>query len=220
MRALRVPLRRRIRMSIILTAAAPLLLPLLSGALMWPIETRFHRTDLEAGPRITGFIALGGVGDRIDEAVALGVRHREAKVVVTGHAPLPAAYFDAKGMDRERLLIEASATNTYENATRTAQLLGAEKTRRWILVTSASHMPRAMGCFRKAGFAVEPWSVPDRTQSWSGRLHKAAHEWAGLLVYWLDGRTDALFPSPDRGAAMATAAISAERAASGGSATR
>ncbi len=221
MRALRAFRRRRLRTSIIIaTACLPLLLPLLSEALMWPIQSRFHRTDLEAGTHIAGFIALGGGVERIDEAVSLGVRHRDAKVIVTGHAPLPATYFAARGLDTQRLLIEPNATNTYENATHTAKLLGAEKSGRWILVTTDSHMPRAMGCFRKAGFWVEPWPITDQERNWSKRLHKAAHEWGGLLVYWLDGRTDALFPSPEPAAAIATAAISADRTATSGPTTR
>ena len=34
---------------------------------------------------------------------------------------------------------------------------------RWLLVTSAYHMPRSVGLFRKAGFAVEPYPVNWRT---------------------------------------------------------
>src|SRR6266478_6390205 len=36
--------------------------------------------------------------------------------------------------------------------------------RRWLLVTSAYHMPRAIGVFRKAGFPVEPYPVDWRTR--------------------------------------------------------
>jgi DUF218 domain len=33
---------------------------------------------------------------------------------------------------------------------------------RWLLVTSAYHMPRAIGVFRKAGFPVEPYPVSSK----------------------------------------------------------
>jgi uncharacterized SAM-binding protein YcdF (DUF218 family) len=79
---------------------------------------------------------------------------------------------------------------------------------RWLLVTSAWHMPRAIGCFRKAGFPVEAWTVDYRT---SGRIDLwpnsnltvglrqidfATREYVGLLMYYLSGRTSALFPGP------------------------
>jgi len=70
-------------------------------------------------------------------------------------------------------------------------------------------MPRAMGVFRKAGFPVEPWPVDYRTSGPDAyveffdapskglrRLDEVTHEWVGLVVYWLTGRTDALFPGP------------------------
>jgi uncharacterized SAM-binding protein YcdF (DUF218 family) len=77
-------------------------------------------------------------------------------------------------------------------------------------VTSAFHMPRAVGLFRKAGFAVEPYPVDWRvgegadvfalSQAASGlaRIDTAMREWMGLLAYRLVGRTDALFPGPNQ----------------------
>jgi uncharacterized SAM-binding protein YcdF (DUF218 family) len=70
-------------------------------------------------------------------------------------------------------------------------------------------MPRAIGCFRKAGFPVEPWPVDFRTglQFQPLRFHSALtegwrrfdfvmREYAGLLAYYVSGRTTALFPGP------------------------
>jgi uncharacterized SAM-binding protein YcdF (DUF218 family) len=81
---------------------------------------------------------------------------------------------------------------------------------RWLLVTSAYHMPRSVGLFRKAGFAVEPYPVDwrvggrddllDFTKTASDGLSRtdtAVREWMGLVAYWLAGRSDALFPGPD-----------------------
>jgi len=69
-------------------------------------------------------------------------------------------------------------------------------------------MPRAVGCFRVAGFQVEPHAV-EFTTSWShpfagyvpgsaalSQLDTAAKEWIGLVAYRLMGKTDALFPGP------------------------
>ena len=80
---------------------------------------------------------------------------------------------------------------------------------RWVLVTSAYHMPRAVGIFRKNGFDVIPYPVDYRTRGWQdlGRLFEsipaglqrtdlAVKEWAGLIAYRLMGRTDEVFPRP------------------------
>jgi uncharacterized SAM-binding protein YcdF (DUF218 family) len=99
--------------------------------------------------------------------------------------------------------------DTYENALFTARILDPKPGERWLLVTSAWHMPRAMGCFRRAGFAVEAWPVDYRTP---GRLEPmrfhssipeglrridfVVREYIGLAVYYLAGRTEALLPAP------------------------
>jgi uncharacterized SAM-binding protein YcdF (DUF218 family) len=157
---------------------------------------RFERTNLESGAPIAGFVALGGGIERIEEATALARSHPEAQLVVTGHEALPAHFFFERGIARNRLLVEPTARNTYENAIRTAQLLGPKGFGRWIIVTSASHIPRAIGSFRKAGLLVEAWPVPDVAGDWMDILSRATHEWGGLIVYWLQGKTDSLFPSP------------------------
>jgi uncharacterized SAM-binding protein YcdF (DUF218 family) len=70
-------------------------------------------------------------------------------------------------------------------------------------------MPRAVGCFRVAGFRVVPYPVAFITRGGSGpfaffgagssaliRFDTAAKEWIGLVAYRLMGKTDALFPGP------------------------
>jgi len=78
----------------------------------------------------------------------------------------------------------------------------------WLLVTSAFHMPRAVGCFRKVGWAVVPVPVDYAPRGVAepafqfnfaygvGSLGNALHEYLGLLFYWLTDKTDALFPAP------------------------
>jgi uncharacterized SAM-binding protein YcdF (DUF218 family) len=80
---------------------------------------------------------------------------------------------------------------------------------RWLLVTSAWHMPRSVGIFRRAGFSVVSYPVGYLTFGDGRDLHMtydaldafarfdaAAHEWIGLLAYRLSGKTNALFPAP------------------------
>ena len=213
----------------------------LGNALILPLEDRFPRADLDQPPVPAGFIILGGAedrlvgtarraptlneaGERMVEAAILARRFPEAKIAFSGgdagilyksdsEAAGAQALLTEMGIPRERLILEANARDTYENAaflkeelTRQGEL-GPGK--RWLLITSAYHMPRAMGAFREAGFDVEPWPVDYRTRGAADlarpfdkvseglrRVDVASREWVGLLAYWLRGRSDALFPAP------------------------
>ena len=69
-------------------------------------------------------------------------------------------------------------------------------------------MPRAVACFRAAGFATLPYPVDYRTRPRDlvrpvttasqglGMADAAAHEWLGLLIYRLTGKTTSFFPAP------------------------
>jgi uncharacterized SAM-binding protein YcdF (DUF218 family) len=105
--------------------------------------------------------------------------------------------------------VESRPRTTSEDALYSAALLKPKPSERWLLVTLASHMPRAVGCFRVAGFEVEPHPVGFRTRGPSHlftldatgsaaflQLDVAAKEWIGLIAYGLMGKTDALFPAP------------------------
>ena len=91
----------------------------------------------------------------------------------------------------------------------TTRLIKPAAGQRWLLVTSAWHMPRAIGCFRRVGVPVEPWPVDFRTSPRFQplRLHTAltegwrridfiTREYVGLVAYYMSGRTRALFPAP------------------------
>lgn len=171
-----------------------------------------------------GAPALNEAAERLLEAAVLFRRHPEALIAFSGgdagilyksdsEAEGAESLLTALGVPRDRLILEAKSRDTYENAA----FLKGELTRsgalgpgkRWLLITSAYHMPRAMGAFRKAGFAVEAWPVDYRTRGKADltrpfdkvseglrRVDVAAREWLGLVAYWLTGRSDALFPAP------------------------
>jgi uncharacterized SAM-binding protein YcdF (DUF218 family) len=104
--------------------------------------------------------------------------------------------------------LEPRARNTAENAAYVRDLVKPRPAERWLLVTSAQHMPRAIGCFRAAGFAVEAYPVGWHTARtldpiWGrvlanglARLDAAAYEWIGLLAYRLTGKITEILPSP------------------------
>ena len=112
-------------------------------------------------------------------------------------------------MSGDRFIFEDASRTTYENAVWTLDMLKPTPGQRFLLVTSSFHMPRSIGAFRRAGFEVEAYPVDWRTRGWrdalqpfdrvSGGLSRAdvaIHEWTGLIVYWLTGRSSELFPGP------------------------
>ena len=108
-------------------------------------------------------------------------------------------FFDSMGLATNQVTYEAASRTTYENAVLSAQLPGINIGQRWLLVTSAWHMPRSMATFRKAGWNVTaypvdfrtgdttPWteySLKDGSRNWQLLLH----EWLGWLAYRVTGR--------------------------------
>ena len=168
--------------------------------------------------RAHGQIAFNDAAERITVALALARRHPEAKLLVSGgdasvlpraggdEAGLMRALFVELGVAPERLLVEDRSRNTFENAVLSRALAQPKPDEVWLLVTSAWHMPRAVGCFRHVGWEVLPYPVDFRTETVPrpgfalaghfGLLDQAVKEWLGLLAYRLLGRIDTLFPAP------------------------
>jgi uncharacterized SAM-binding protein YcdF (DUF218 family) len=207
--------------------------------LLLPLERRFP----ELGEcRFDGVILLGGsIGatevngaieedlneavDRVRYAASLARQNPDAPVLISGGQTFPregarseaeamAQLLHELGVPRERLQLETASRTTSENA---RELSGddALSQRRWALVTSAFHMPRAVGVFRREGIDVvaapTDWRVdlgaPLMTWSVSGRLTNldlAAKEYVGLIAYRIAGRTDALLPAPREDCAAGT----------------
>ena len=124
------------------------------------------------------------------------------------------AFYREQGLDVARILFEERSRNTQENAVLTRQLVRPGPDERWLLVTSAYHMPRSIGVFRAAGWPVIAYPVDYRTAAQIDlravlaglaepnvakrlmELDLAVKSWVGLVAYWLMGRTSALFPAP------------------------
>ena len=115
----------------------------------------------------------------------------------------------ALGIPASRLILESRSRNTSENVAFTRDLVQPTPDDTWLLVTSAFHMPRAIGLFRKAGFPVVPWPVDYRTSGEEGigvfrdnvldslqTTTTAVREWCGLVAYKFTGRIDSVFPGP------------------------
>ena len=211
------------------------LLPL-GKALIEPLEDRFPPWDASRGAP-DGIVVLGGAIDpefvaargapdlneaaeRVTIVAELARTYPSARILYSGgsgrlgfqggaEAPVAGALIETFGVPKSRLILEDQSRNTAENATFSLKLAAPKPGERWLLVTSAYHMPRSMGAFRNAGFAVEAYPVDYRTRgpedliipfddvaSGLRRTDTAAREWIGLLAYWLTGRSSELFPGP------------------------
>lgn len=170
-------------------------------------------------------VALTDAAERLTDPVALLRALPGRPLVFSGggnqllydsvsEADVAKAFYDGLGIDPARIWLERDSRNTHENAVFTARLLRERGLagRRFLLVTSAYHMPRSVGCFRAAGIDVVAWPVDYRTRGWSDlwrlfaqpsdglkRLDEMTREWIGLVAYRLTGRIPALLPAADGG---------------------
>jgi len=153
---------------------------------------------------------LNGSAERMTMAYSLWRRNPELRVVFTGgegelfgtgpsEAERAQAFFNSMGLPKEALTLESMSQNTYENAIFTRRLPGMDTQKRWLLLTSAWHMPRAMAAFQKAGWNVTAYPVDYRTGGvtpWAsyslitGAEHWEVllHEYLGLMAYTISGR--------------------------------
>jgi len=208
----------------------------IGNALIIPLEERFPPWDTARGAP-DGIIVLGGAispdvsaardevalneaAERLTVAAGLARRYPDARILLSGgsaaliydegaEALLALRLLQDLGIARARILLEDRSRNTVENAVFSKAIAQPKSGERWLLVTSAHHLPRAVGVFRKVGFPVEPYPVDWRTRGPKDvlrpfatlgdglrRSDTAVREWVGLAVYWLTGRTSELFPAP------------------------
>ncbi|MDR3453481.1 MAG: YdcF family protein [Rhodoferax sp.] len=157
-----------------------------------------------------GQVALNDGAERMTVPVVLMRQHSLLRLLFTGgegdwhttgepEAVQARAFFEEMGVPAQRMQFESASRTTYENAVLSAALPGVDKTRPWLLVTSAWHMPRALAAFRAAGWNATPYPVDYRTGTrtpWTEyslakslwRWQIALHEWVGLLAYRVTGR--------------------------------
>jgi len=154
---------------------------------------------------------LGCAGERVVVPVPLMNQYPRMKLLFSGgnarlfpqrpqaEADVARAYFERMGTDMSRVLTESASRNTYENAMLSREVPGIDAAAPWLLVTSASHMPRALATYRKAGWNVTPYPVDFETVRGATWLsyslldgvnawHLALREYLGYAVYWALGR--------------------------------
>jgi uncharacterized SAM-binding protein YcdF (DUF218 family) len=196
-----------------------------ANALDRALERRAARTYR---PEVTydAVILLGGLVDRAEETDPPAYNDNVERLLVTydllrtgraRHAILSGGVIDPAvpslveanvlahqlvdwGIASDRLAIEPNARNTRQNAVESKRIAGDRGWQTLLVVTSAFHMPRALGCFRAVGLAVDALPVDYRAYdpahvsgSWLPRaafLERSTmvvREWFGHGIYWLQG---------------------------------
>jgi uncharacterized SAM-binding protein YcdF (DUF218 family) len=199
----------------------------------YPLENRFP-TNPKLPDHVDGIIVLGGsenavrtalwnqveVGDCAERDLAflmLARRYPDARLVFSGGsgsmvdqkhtgAEVMKRLCEEQGLDPARVTFEGKSRNTFENVAFSKALVQPSPGETWILVTTAWHMPRSVGIFRKAGWPILPypvdhWTTPGHLLridlDLAGHLRDltvGVKEWIGLVAYYITGKTTALFP--------------------------
>ncbi len=185
-------------------------------------------SDSELSPPYDAGIVLGGLlikdkkldrlqfdrrNDRLMQGIILYKKGIIKKIFFTSgsgslehpemkEAPLAKKFLLDIGIPEQDILIEQESNNTYENAVFSKPLIeGSFSGKKFLLITSASHMRRSLACFRKAGIEALPYStdrlsgprkfsfehlIVPRTSTlftWDSLLH----EMVGYVVYRMCG---------------------------------
>jgi uncharacterized SAM-binding protein YcdF (DUF218 family) len=162
--------------------------------------------------------SLNDAGERLTQFATLARQYPNARLVFTG-GPLPnrpdgppeangvRQLLQDLGVPLERVTFESRSLTTRENATLASQMVQPKSGERWLLITSAWHMPRSIGAFRAVGWNMTAFPVGYKTYRQPGNranrrfaerldlLERAAHEWIGLVYYRARGWSTELFPS-------------------------
>ncbi len=201
--------RRTRRGSVALAALAgalPFLFasPRVADTLQWLAEASAQDTS-RSDVVYDAVVVLGG-GDARIAAGADAFRRGRARFVLYSGAIGPRdaagvrAMFRRAGVPDAALVIDDRSRNTRENAVESELVVTARGWRRLLLVTSAAHVDRALGCFRDVG--LYPDVLP--AERVAGRLERegwlpqrsavpvtraAIHEFIGRLMYRVMGYT-------------------------------
>jgi uncharacterized SAM-binding protein YcdF (DUF218 family) len=204
--------------------------------LISPLEDRFPSPE-PLPATVHGIIVLGGAtslstsasrnqpslnanAERLTTFATLARRYPEARLIYTGgfralKAPaitegrVASTLLVNLGISAQRLTVDDSARNTIDNASKALELANPSAGEIWLLITSARHMPRAVGAFRQAGWReFVPYPVDYLTTKNAGSslgfnlraglnsLRAAQHEWMGLVAYRVMGASSDLYPGP------------------------
>lgn len=216
---------KKIAFGLLVFFTNPLLLSLVLG--WWEIAPTPYKDinqKYEVGIVLGGMVSLESLPkdrvhfnasvDRINHAIELYKLDIIDKILISGgsgmvtnqedrEAPLLKKYAESFGVSPADIIVESESRNTHENAIFSGDILknNFPTNTSYLLITSAFHMRRSIGCFEKVnpnfaafstGYMTRPikytpdeWIVPslDALNWWTILIR----EWIGYIVYKLLG---------------------------------
>lgn len=209
----------------------------LASWIIMPLEMRFSEyRQLSLKENYSGIILLAGsertiissyinqptfsnAGERIYQTAAVAKKLPELPIIHSGGIKIRAnewsendvarEFFIDNQIDLKRVRFDNKSYNTYSNAVESKKLFTENEKQKWLLITSAYHMPRAVGAFQKVNIHIHPYPVDYRTplkyysffrlsMSENFRIFDLAiHEYLGLIAYYFTGRSSSLYPKID-----------------------
>lgn len=160
---------------------------------------------------------ISSAGDRLIAGLILAQKFPQAKLYFPGglkmdqigvsEDEISRATIEGLGLPSSQMIIEGESRNTAENASYIRAMMDDQQQGQLVLITSASHMPRAISSFQKEGLNPLAYPVDYKTNAermpWtliykkgSSLMGTALHEWVGLVAYYITGRTTQLLPAP------------------------
>jgi len=201
--------------------------------MLYPLETRFQ-TNPALPENIDGIIVLSGaeaaklssvwnqieLGGAVERSLyflSLAKKYPKAKLVFIGgsgsifqqdlkEADVAKKLYQQQGFDTNRIVFERKSRNTFESAINSTKLIKPVKNEKWVLITTAWHMPRSVSVFCKAGWPVIPFPVDHSVNKDNiftmefnllgnlRTLKKGIKEWVGLFAYYATGKTTSIYP--------------------------
>ena len=193
-----------------------------------------HEIPHLAGPPVDGVIVLGGhtswgeisqsrnqpqqtgAADRLTKGLMLHRENPGSTLIFTGfdgrldaqgwsEAETVRRLVAELGVRGDGIIYESSSRNTHENAVNSLAVAVPQPGSRWLLVTSAAHMPRAAATFAAVGWdSITPYPVDFQTatkttgifsfETGTSAVRIWLHEYVGMVAYWLSGRSTTPFP--------------------------
>ncbi len=200
--------------------------------LIHKIEKEYHLSS-SIPDKLDGILILGGAtnpifykefnqisvndsAERLIESVSIIKRFKNSKIIFSGgsgvinrpdlaHSQVAKLFYKKVGIEESRIIFEDNSRNTNENILFSKKIAKPKKNENWLLITSASHMKRAMLIGSKNNWKFIPYAVDFKTMkkfrfvpnlyllSNINSFQQGSHEWLGLISYYLMNRTDKIF---------------------------
>ena len=197
--------------------------------LIYVLEKKFH-TPFIAPNKVDGILILGGAtnanlssdfnqvtlnnsAERLVESIKIIKKYENAIVVYSGgsggliqpkikHTDVAKRFFIESGLGHRNILFESESRNTYENILFSKKLINPNINQKWVVVTSAHHMNRAILVAEKINWDLIPYPVDFRKPkefvfsinpklfSNLTAMNQGMYEWVGLIYYYFLNRTD------------------------------